>query len=453
MARLTRSAVYLAPVAVVLVLGEIHAHLIGHYPFADTFRFGWMLAYVATLWVSGYAVGLPDTPRTVGSAVVSSAVAVAAGAGVISLAQLLSGSLLLPRFVVLGGAGLLIPAYTWLTLGSERLRRRREGSDRVLAVVCAEEAAALAHDLARAPERPASLVAALPAAEAARPALSLAPAAGGELRPPPAVPPLVEQAQAVGATVIVLDRQAQADETVVAQAALLHGQGVRVRTLSLFTDEWLGKLPVSELEQMSLMFDIQELHAQRYARLKRFVDLAVGLAGLVALAAAVPVVWLLDRVGNPGPLFYRQPRVGQGGALFDIVKFRSMPPGSAGSPWTGDDDPRLSPVGRWMRRVHLDELPQVLNIVRGELSLVGPRPEQPCYVEQLRAEIPFYDVRHLVHPGLTGWAQVKYQYGASVADALQKLQYEFYYLRHQSLALDLRIVARTIRSVVHRQGR
>jgi len=117
------------------------------------------------------------------------------------------------------------------------------------------------------------------------------------------------------------------------------------------------------------------------------------------------------------------------------------------------DDPRITPFGAWLRRTHLDELPQMVNILRGDLSLVGPRPEQPAYVEELEAKIPFYRLRHLVRPGLTGWAQVKYPYGATDGDALEKLQYEFFYLRHQGLALDLRIVGRTVRSVLRRGGR
>jgi lipopolysaccharide/colanic/teichoic acid biosynthesis glycosyltransferase len=201
------------------------------------------------------------------------------------------------------------------------------------------------------------------------------------------------------------------------------------------------------------MFDIQELHAQRYANLKRFMDLGVSAVGAVPLLVAIPVVWVLDRLGNPGPLFYRQVRVGKGGHEFTILKFRTMAPAEGEGAWTAENDDRLSRIGRWMRRVHLDELPQIVNIVRGDLSLVGPRPEQPRYVAELAEKIPFYDVRHLVHPGLTGWAQVKFRYGASVSDAHEKLQYEFYYLRHQNLALDLRIIARTIRSVLHRQGR
>ena len=121
--------------------------------------------------------------------------------------------------------------------------------------------------------------------------------------------------------------------------------------------------------------------------------------------------------------------------------------------WTGEDDPRITRFGRVLRRTHLDELPQVVNILRGELSVVGPRPEQPHYVEQLTEKLPFYAMRHLVRPGLTGWAQVKYGYAGDERDALEKLQYEFFYLRRQSLDFDLRIVGRTLRSVIGGDGR
>jgi lipopolysaccharide/colanic/teichoic acid biosynthesis glycosyltransferase len=258
-----------------------------------------------------------------------------------------------------------------------------------------------------------------------------------------------------GATVVVLDRVAQQHEAIVAQAAALHEAGIRVRTLTLFYDEWLGKLPVSELERISLFFDIGELHRARYSRVKRIVDTVAALAGVIVLVAIVPLVWLGNRLANPGPLLYRQPRVGKGGKEFEILKFRTMRPAGAGdgTEWTTEDDPRITPFGSWLRRSHLDELPQVVNILRGDLAVVGPRPEQPQYVRELEAKIPFYRLRHLVRPGLTGWAQVKYPYGASEGDAFEKLQYEFFYLRHQGLALDLRISGRTLRSVLGRGGR
>jgi lipopolysaccharide/colanic/teichoic acid biosynthesis glycosyltransferase len=123
------------------------------------------------------------------------------------------------------------------------------------------------------------------------------------------------------------------------------------------------------------------------------------------------------------------------------------------SEWTTEDDPRITPFGRILRRTHLDELPQLVNVLAGELSVVGPRPEQPHYVKELSGKIPFYDLRHRVRPGLTGWAQVKYGYAGTESDALQKLQYEFFYLRHQSLTLDARIIGRTLRHIVGRGGR
>jgi lipopolysaccharide/colanic/teichoic acid biosynthesis glycosyltransferase len=135
--------------------------------------------------------------------------------------------------------------------------------------------------------------------------------------------------------------------------------------------------------------------------------------------------------------------------------FRTMRPadGDAPTAWTGERDPRITPWGQVLRKTHVDELPQILNILRGDLSVVGPRPEQPHYVDELVTKIPFYDLRHLVRPGLTGWAQVKYGYAGDERDALEKLQYEFFYLRHQSMAFDLRIMGRTIRSVIGLAGR
>jgi lipopolysaccharide/colanic/teichoic acid biosynthesis glycosyltransferase len=429
--------VYAATLAVVVGLGELHAHLIGHYHFLSGERGPWDALYVIALALAAYTVGVPDLPRTVMGAWLSASAAVAATAVTVSVVQLAVGSGVLPRFVVFGAAVILVPTYAMLSVASEHIRRHHEVSDRVLLIAHRDQTQMLGSDLSHAPERPAILVA------------SLEPR---ELEPDgDCFRSLDDSARRHAATLIVLGREAQASEHIVAQVARLHGSGTRVRTLSLFYEEWLGKLPLAELERMSLMFDIQELHAAQYARLKRFFDVIFATAGTILLAVVLPFVAALDLLGNRGELFYRQLRVGKDGKEFTILKFRTMKP-SETSEWTEKDDPRLGTVGRWLRRSHIDELPQVLNILKGDLSLVGPRPEQPAYVSELREKIPFYDVRHLVHPGLTGWAQVKFDYGASVSDALEKLQYEFFYLRHQSLSLDARIVARTLRSVM-RHGR
>jgi lipopolysaccharide/colanic/teichoic acid biosynthesis glycosyltransferase len=237
----------------------------------------------------------------------------------------------------------------------------------------------------------------------------------------------------------------------VAQAGALHAEGVRVRSLTLFYEEWLGKLPISELERASMLFDIGELHRTAYGRAKRLLDIPLALVGCAVLVLLTPFVWLGNLIGSRGPLFYQQERVGKGGQPFRILKFRTMLPRASGelvNEWTVEDDPRITSFGRVLRRAHLDELPQVVNILKGELGVVGPRPEQPRYVAELEEKLPFYGLRHLVRPGLTGWAQVKYGYAGNETDALEKLQYEFWYLRHQSLRTDARIIGRTVRSVL-----
>jgi lipopolysaccharide/colanic/teichoic acid biosynthesis glycosyltransferase len=310
-------------------------------------------------------------------------------------------------------------------------------------VVVAEPGAAelLRLDLGHAPERPASIVAVLD------------PDGARDVRD--GHQPLVDVARSCKATVVVFDRTGQADDALVAQAAALHATGVRIRTLSLFYEEWLGKLPAGELERVSLMFDIGELHRWRYGRTKRLADVVVAVASAPFLVLAVPLVWLGNLVGNRGPLLYRQARIGRHGQEFQIVKFRTMVPAGEqpANEWTSEDDPRITRFGSVLRRTHVDELPQLVNILRGELSLVGPRPEQPHYVAELSGKLPFYEIRHLVRPGLTGWAQVKYGYAGNETDALEKLQYEFFYLRRQGLLFDASIVGWTLRSVLGGQGR
>jgi lipopolysaccharide/colanic/teichoic acid biosynthesis glycosyltransferase len=440
MRRLARPLLLAGIAAAVLGLSKAHATAHG-YDYTSSFRFAWSLAYIALLAAAAYGAGLPELARSRRSAALTAIASTGAAALAISVLQLLVGSALLPRFVVFGTPVLLVP-YAVLCSSLAREGRVRDGQrDRVVAVAGAEEGANLSRELEANPERPAVLA--------------------WVLRPGDAVPdgpndqPLVDVARAARASVVVLDRAALADQSVVAQAAVLHESGIRVRTLSLFYDQWLGKLPVSELERISLLFDIGELHRARYGRIKRIVDTLGAVAGLAVLVVVIPVVWLGNKLGNQGPLLYRQRRVGKGGREFEILKFRTMRPAVEGNPgvWTTQDDPRITPFGAWLRRSHLDELPQVVNIARGDLSIVGPRPEQPHYVDELEAKIPFYRLRHLIRPGLTGWAQVKYPYGASEGDAFEKLQYEFYYLRHQSLALDVRIAGRTLRSVLGRGGR
>jgi lipopolysaccharide/colanic/teichoic acid biosynthesis glycosyltransferase len=430
-------------IAVAVVgLSKVHASQLGTYDYTGSSRFAWSMAYIVLLAIAAYGIGLPDVPRTRRSAMVSAVAAATAGAFGMSLVQLLVGDALLPRFVVFGTAMVLVPWYLLTVNLAHDGRSLDERRDRVVVVAehVAGVAAELGAELDRGAESAALVVGALEATEA-------------EVRARER--PVVDLVTAEGATVLVLDRAAQEQPSVVAQAAALHARGVRVRTLSLFYEEWLGKLPVGELERVAMMFDIGEVHRQRYTRMKRVVDVALGGVGTVALMAVAPVVLVANRFGNRGPLLYRQTRVGKNGDPFSILKFRTMrlDPEGLADEWTGEDDPRITRFGHVLRRSHLDELPQVVNILRGELSVVGPRPEQPHYVEELSEKLPFYAMRHLVRPGLTGWAQVKYGYAGDERDALEKLQYEFFYLRRQSVGLDLRIVGRTLRSVTRGDGR
>lgn len=424
--RKAATALVYAWIAVCLVaLGYVHATFIGGYSLIGTSRFAWLLAYGLLLAVAIYASGIPDVPRNLATAGVSAVGAATASAVGMSLIQLVVGSQLLPRYVVFWGAVSTVPVGMAAAALSRGVWRRDQDRDRILLLAGPSEAAALAKDLQMAPEKPAVVVASGTAAE-----------------------PLFDLVEEHRANLVVMDRARAADDRVVEQVARLHERGLRVRTLSLFYEEWLGKLPVSELERVSLMFDIGEVHRARYARGRRAFDVFAALLGVVPLVVLTPLVIAGNLIGNRGSLLHIQERIGRGGVPFRILKFRTMRPGSDSQAWATAHDSRVTPFGRLLRASHLDELPQVVNILRGHLSLVGPRPEQPAYVLKLRTQIPFYDLRHVVRPGLTGWAQVKFGYSGDEQGALEKLQYDFFYLRHQGVWLDLRTLFRTARSVL-----
>ncbi|MDX9841720.1 MAG: sugar transferase, partial [Desulfobulbus sp.] len=166
------------------------------------------------------------------------------------------------------------------------------------------------------------------------------------------------------------------------------------------------------------------------------------------------VTALLIKLESPGPVFYLQERVGERGKVFSIIKFRSMRQDAEknGAVWASTDDCRVTRVGNFIRKVRIDEIPQMWNVILGQMSFVGPRPERPVFVEQLVEKLPYYSLRHTAKPGITGWAQVCYPYGASEEDALRKLEYDLYYIKHQSVFLDLLIIFRTAKTILFRKG-
>jgi sugar transferase (PEP-CTERM system associated) len=189
---------------------------------------------------------------------------------------------------------------------------------------------------------------------------------------------------------------------------------------------------------------------------KRMVDLVSGVVGLILFAPVMAAIAVAIRLNSKGPVLYRQTRVGLADKPYELLKFRSMRADAEaenGAQWAAEADPRVTRVGRLLRIYRLDELPQFLNVLRGEMSLVGPRPERPIFVEQLRKEIPFYDNRHSVRPGMTGWAQVEYKYGSTVQDAYHKLEYDLFYLKNLSIVFDVVIIIRTVGIVLFGAGR
>jgi sugar transferase (PEP-CTERM system associated) len=230
--------------------------------------------------------------------------------------------------------------------------------------------------------------------------------------------------------------------------------GVRVEDAATTYERITGKILVDDLRPSWLIFS-DGFQASRVTRtIKRTFDLILAIVGSVIAAPAMLLTAVAVRLESHGPALYRQERVGENGRVFTLFKFRSMGvDAEQGTPvWARDKDDRVTRVGRIIRLTRLDELPQLWNVLRGDMSFVGPRPERPFFVDQLAAAIPFYMARHTVKPGLTGWAQVKYRYGASIEDALEKLRYDLYYIKHLSLVFDFTILIDTVKVIVSGKG-
>jgi len=231
--------------------------------------------------------------------------------------------------------------------------------------------------------------------------------------------------------------------------------GVRVEDATTTYERLTGKILIDDLKPSWLIFS-DGFRASRWTRfVKRMLDLSLSLIGFILASPLMLLTALAVTLDSAGAALYSQERVGENGRVFKIYKFRSMriDAEQAGSPiWATDKDPRVTRVGRFIRLTRLDELPQLWNVLNGDMSFVGPRPERPFFVEQLAREIPFYMQRHAVKPGVTGWAQVKYRYGSSIEDAMEKLRYDLYYIKHLSIFFDLTIVLDTVKVILFGKG-
>ncbi len=231
--------------------------------------------------------------------------------------------------------------------------------------------------------------------------------------------------------------------------------GVSFDHLASVYEELTGKIAVENLRPSWLIFSSGFRKSRLLTSGKRLLDLCAAVVGMLLAAPIMAVVAAAVKLTSSGPVVYRQQRVGQMGRVFTVFKFRSMrqdAEAGTGAVWASKNDDRVTPIGRFIRRARLDELPQLWNVLVGDMSLVGPRPERPEFVQKLTEQIPFYGQRHVVRPGLTGWAQVRYTYGSTVEDALEKLQYDLFYIKNVSIPLDLFIIFSTIKTVILRQG-
>ncbi len=233
-------------------------------------------------------------------------------------------------------------------------------------------------------------------------------------------------------------------------------EGVAFDHLASVYEQYTGKIAVENLRPSWLIFSDGFRKSRFLGTVKRGMDVVCASLGLVLAAPLMAMAFVAIRLTSPGPVLYHQSRVGKDGHVFTVHKFRSMrqdAEAATGPVWASKNgDPRVTPIGSFLRRSRLDEVPQLWNVLKGDMSFVGPRPERPEFVAELTESIRFYGQRHIVRPGLTGWAQVRYTYGATTEDALQKLQYDLYYIKNLSIALDLFIIFETVKTVVLRKG-
>lgn len=235
----------------------------------------------------------------------------------------------------------------------------------------------------------------------------------------------------------------------------LRMQGVKIEEAASWLERISGKIEVENLYPSWLVFGEGFRRSPVFRLVRRGVSIVISLVGLIFALPLLPLIALAVRLDSEGQVLYKQRRVGKGGRTFNVLKFRTMRADAealGGPQWSGNNDPRVTRVGRFLRSSRLDEIPQLWCVLKGDMAFVGPRPERPEFVEWLSKEIPYYSVRHMVRPGLTGWAQVKYKYGSTVEDAREKLQYDLYYIKNASIGLDLLIMFQTIKTVLLRRG-
>lgn len=235
----------------------------------------------------------------------------------------------------------------------------------------------------------------------------------------------------------------------------LRFQGIRIEEAATAYETAFGRVSIRDLRPSQLIFTGELGPQQRSLTLQSFYSTLIALVAVVVAAPVMLLVALAVKLSSDGPILFRQSRVGMNGVPFYVYKFRSMradAEAATGAVWATRDDPRVTPIGKYLRRLRLDELPQLFNVLRGEMSIVGPRPERPEFVRTLSEQIPYYRQRHCVRPGITGWAQINYKYGESLEDTIVKLEYDLYYIKNLSPSLDAYIIFHTVKVMLMAQS-
>lgn len=234
-------------------------------------------------------------------------------------------------------------------------------------------------------------------------------------------------------------------------------EGVSISDLPTFYENMVGKLPIQFIKEKWLLYSygFSRIGNKVTMRIKRITDIIISSLLLILLSPFGLLISLFIKLDSKGRVFFLQERIGENSQPFKLIKFRTMITGAEkqGPQWASENDSRITRMGKVLRKTRIDEAPQLINILKGEMSLIGPRPERKFFIDQLGKEIPYYSLRFSIKPGLTGWAQVNYQYGASIEDSMEKLQYDLFYIKNMSLLLDLNILLKTIRTVLFGQGR
>jgi sugar transferase (PEP-CTERM system associated) len=253
---------------------------------------------------------------------------------------------------------------------------------------------------------------------------------------------------------IIVAMESKRGELPVQELLTLRFQGITVEEDGTLRERLYGKIQLDGLRPSNFLYSegFRIRASQQITR--QFVSICASAFGLLLFLPFFPFVAMAVKLSSKGPLFFYQKRVGMGGRIFDVIKFRTMftDAESGGAKWATKNDPRVTKVGMFLRKTRIDEIPQLWNVLRGDMGFVGPRPERPEFVAWLTEELPFYYLRTLIRPGLTGWAQVRYGYGASLAETKEKLEYDLYYIKHMSLGLDLLIMFETIKTILRRRG-